>query len=195
MKRTTIILLLLLFLTSLTAAEAINESRYWTIDNYNIRATMNEDGVFFVEESISVTFHGQYHGIVKTIPATNDVRNLKCSAPFVVETEGGNLAIKMGDSDVLITGPTEYHISYDMDPRFTGECVYSIPGTWSVDVNNLSFSLKVPKDKFYMVAMVIGDLLPSGKSFETSEDSEGNLIINGFASCIPAYGYLEIILR
>lgn len=195
MKRIPIILLLLFILTAFVAAEAVNEARYWTIDHYEIKAVMDDDGVLSVEEKISVTFHGQYHGIMRTLPINSDIRNIRCSAPFAVETEDKELVIRMGDADTLVTGVVEYLLTYELDPKARGEFIYTVPGTWSVDVHDLQFSLTVPKDRYYGCAMVIEDLNPAGKTFETSEDGKGNLVIIGTAELIPAYGYIELVLR
>ena len=55
MRRIITILLLLMVLVSFTAAEGIDEdSRYWTIDHYDIKAVMDEDGVLSIEERIQI---------------------------------------------------------------------------------------------------------------------------------------------
>lgn len=195
MKRLAIIFLLLLILIPLVVAEAVNESRYWVIDHYEIKAVMNDEGVLSVEEKITANFHGQYHGILRTLSIENDIRNIKCSAPFVVETEDRELVIRMGDSDTLVTGVVEYLLTYELDPKARGEFIYTVPGTWSVDVHDLKFSLTVPKDRYYGCAMVIEDLHPAGKTFGTTEDGKGNLLIRGTAELVPAYGHIELVLR
>ena len=195
MKRFSAILLLLLVLSAFVTAEAVNKSRYWVIDHYEIKAVMNDEGVLSVEEKITANFHGQYHGILRTLSIENDIRNIKCSVPFVVETEDKELVIRMGDSDTLVTGTVEYLLTYELDPKARGEFIYTVPGTWSVDVHDLKFSLTVPKDRYYGCAMVVEDLHPAGKTFETTEDSKGNLVIRGTAELIPAYGYIELVLR
>lgn len=195
MKRTTFILLFLLILVFFTAAEAVNESRYWVIDHYDIKIVMNDDGVLSVEEKITANFHGQYHGILRTISIENDIRNIRCSAPFVVETENRELVIKIGDADTLLTGTVEYLLTYEQEPRTVGEFVYTVPGTWSVDVHDLKFSLTIPKDRYYGCAMEIEDLHPAGKTFETTEDGKGNLLISGTAELVPAYGHIDLVLR
>lgn len=195
MKRLAIIFLLLLILIPLVVAEAVNESRYWVIDHYEIKAVMNDEGVLSVEEKITANFHGQYHGILRTLPIENDIWNIRCSAPFVVEVEDRELVIKIGDADTLVTGVVEYHLTYELDPKARGEFIYTVPGTWSVDVHDLKFSLTIPKDRYYGCAMVIEDLHPAGKTFETTEDGKGNLLIRGTAELVPAYGYIELVLR
>lgn len=195
MKRFSVILLLLFILTAFVTAEAVNESRYWVIDHYEIKAVMNDEGVLSVEEKITANFHGQYHGILRTLSIEYDIRNIKCSAPFVVETEDKELVIRMGDADTLVTGVVEYLLTYELDPKARGEFIYTVPGTWSVDVHDLKFSLTIPKDRYYGCAMVIEDLHPAGKTFETTEDSKGNLLIRGTAELVPAYGHIELVLR
>lgn len=195
MKRFSAILLLLLVLSAFVTAEAVNKSRYWVIDHYEIKAVMNDEGVLSVEEKITANFHGQYHGILRTLSIENDIRNIKCSVQFVVETEDKELVIRMGDSDTLVTGSVEYLLTYELDPKARGEFIYTVPGTWSVDVHDLKFSLTVPKDRYYGCAMVVEDLHPAGKTFETTEDGKGNLVIRGTAELIPAYGYIELVLR
>ena len=195
MKRTAIIFLLLLILIPLVFAEAVNESRYWVIDHYDIKAVMNDDGVLSVEEKITVNFHGQYHGILRTLSIENDIRNIWCSASFAVETENRELVIRIGDADTLLTGTVEYLLKYEQEPRPVGEFVYTVPGTWSVDVHDLKFSLTVPRDRYYGCAMVIEDLNPAGKTFETEEDGKGNLVIRGAAELVPAYGHIDLVLR
>ena len=195
MKRLAIIFLLLLILIPLVVAEAVNESRYWVIDHYEIKAVMNDEGVLSVEEKITANFHGQYHGILRTISIENDIRNIKCSAPFVVETEDKELVIRMGDADTLVTGVVEYLLTYELDPKARGEFIYTVPGTWSVDVHDLTFSLTIPKDRYYGCAMVIEDLHPAGKTFGTTEDGKGNLLISGAAELVPAYGHIDLVLR
>ncbi len=196
MKRTAIILLFLLVLTSLAVAEAVNEaSQYWVIEHYEIKAVMNDDGVLSVEEKITVNFHGQYHGILRTLPISYDIRKIKCSAPFAVEIEEKELVIRIGDADTLVTGVVEYLLTYELDPKARNEFIYTVPGTWSVDVHDLKFSLTIPKDRYYGCAMVIEDLHPAGKTFETAVDSKGNLVVRGTAELIPAYGHIELVLR
>ena len=196
MRRIITILLLMVVSVSFTAAEGIDEdARYWTIDRYDIKAVMDEDGVLSIEERITANFRGYYHGILKTIPASNDVRNIRCSAPFAVETENNELVIRIGSADTLVTGNIEYVLTYEMDPKLKYEFVFTVPGIWSVDVFNLAFSLTIPKDRFYGCAMEINDLLPSGKTFETYEDADGRLVLKGSASRIPAYGSIDLVLR
>ena len=195
MKRFSVILLLLFVLTAFVTAEAVNESRYWVIDHYEIKAVMNDEGVLSVEEKITANFHGQYHGILRTLPIENDIWNIRCSAPFVVETEERELVIRIGDADTLVTGVVEYLLTYELDPKARGEFIYTVPGTWSVDVHDLQFSLSVPKDRYYGCAMVVEDLHPAGKTFGTTEDGKGNLLIRGTAELVPAYGHIDLVLR
>jgi hypothetical protein len=195
MKRTVIIFLLLLILIPLIVAETVNGSRYWVIDHYDINVVINDDGVLSVEEKITVNFHGQYHGIIRTLSMEFDTRKINCSAPFAVEAENRELVIKIGDADTLLTGTVEYLLTYEQEPRTVGEFVYAVPGIWSVDVHDLKFSLTIPKDRYYGCAMEIEDLHPAGKTFETTEDRKGNLVIKGTAELVPAYGYIELVLR
>ena len=185
----------LLLLIPFIVAETVNETRYWVIDHYDIKAVMNDEGVLSVEEKITANFHGQYHGILRTLPINNDVRDIKCSAPFVVEAEERELVIRIGDPDTFVTGVVEYLLTYEQDPKARGEFIYTVPGTWSVDVHDLKFSLTIPKDKYYGFAMVIEDLHPAGKTFETTEDGKGNLLIRGAAELVPAYGHIDLVLR
>ena len=195
MKRTAVILFFLLVLLSLVMAEAINETRYWVIEHYDIKAVMNSDGVLAVEEKITASFHGQYHGILRTLSIANNIRDIKCSAPFVVETEDRELVIRMGDAETLVTGVVEYLLTYELDPKATREFIYTVPGTWSVDVHDLKFILTIPEERYYGCAMVIEDMHPAGKTFETMKDGKGNLVISGSAELVPAYGYIELVLR
>ena len=180
---------------SFVTAEAANEVRYWNIEHYDIKAVMDKDGILTVEERITAHFHGQYHGILKTISASKDVRKIKCSEPFVVETENGDLIIRIGNADTTVTGVVEYILSYEMNPKMIREFVYTIPGEWSVDIQDLEFSLTVPGGRFYECSISSFDGMPAGKTFETTEDAEGNLIIRCSANQIPAWGYLELMLR
>ena len=176
-------------------AEAVNESRYWGIEHYDIKAVMNEDGVLSVEEKIVVNFKGQYHGIVRTISMENDIRNIRCSSPFAVETENGELLIRIGDVDTLVTGEVEYMLTFEQDPKARGEFIYSVSGMWDVDIYDLYFSLTVPKDRYYSCAMVVDDMPLAGKFFETMEDDNENLIIRGSAALVPAYGSIDLVLK
>ena len=59
---------LLLLLVTLLALAASGSAKSWRISNFQDTITVNKDGSALVDESISLVFVGEWHGIHRTIP-------------------------------------------------------------------------------------------------------------------------------
>ena len=152
-----------------SSTKSINQlynSYDYIIDNYNIDIVVNEDNTFNITEKICAIFNQPKHGIYRKIPLRNTVTRLdgttsknrarvtdiKVSDEFTKSVENQNLVIKIGSPNITLTGKQEYEISYKYsigkDPlKEIDELYYNIIGDeWDTVINNVTFSIKMPKE-------------------------------------------------
>ena len=142
---------------------AVND---YTITNYDIDMTVNEDNTFDIVEKISVYFNISKHGIYRKIPLKNSVNrldgtstsnkakitNIKVNAEYSVSQENGYKTIKIGSANTTLTGAHTYIIKYryniGKDPlKDSDELYYNLIGTeWDTDIEKVNFKISMPKE-------------------------------------------------
>ena len=155
MNKIWIILLLPFWLLSFNA-----RAEYFTIKNYHVNVTFNDDGNADFVETIEVEFSQPRHGIFRFIPLRNiisgkrvdyiikdvDVKGYK----FSRSKENNNLVLKIGDADVYVDGRQTYVIHYRvMNPLHFfeehSEFYWDLLGVfWETDIENFTYELNFP---------------------------------------------------
>ncbi len=144
-----------------------NSSVGYTITKYDIVMNVNEYNYFDITETITANFTGsEKHGIIRSIPYYNKVyrtdgsssttrakiTNISVDNSYSTSTEDGNLKIKIGDADKVVSGNVTYVIKYRYDLRRDpltdkDELYYNIIGTeWDTTISNVTFSITMPKE-------------------------------------------------
>ncbi|MBP5204651.1 DUF2207 domain-containing protein [bacterium] len=139
----------------------------YVIDSYNIDIVVNENNTFDITEQITTTFNVPKHGIFRKIPLSNEIQRLDSTKSYnraqvsnvevtgdkyKTSRENGYYVIKIGSSDVVLTGPKSYTISYTYnigkDPsKDYDELYYNIIGTeWDTTISGVSFTITMPKE-------------------------------------------------
>lgn len=159
----------LMLLVSILAPKetfAISSSGGYTIESYNINMIVNENNTFDITETISVNFtsYGK-HGIYRKIPLKNKVErldgtkstnnakisNISVNDDFTTSNEYGYKVIKIGNASQTVSGKKIYTIKYryniGKDPlKDADELYFNLIGTkWDVSINNISFTITMPK--------------------------------------------------
>lgn len=168
--------LILLALACLLLNPSSAKAQDWSIDQFNSKAIIQEDGrVEFVEE-ISVTFGADKHGIFRYIPITyqSDNGNIYTeitvhrverngqSEPYKIKQDSENLEIKIGDKDVEIAGKQTYRIHYEalgILQSFDGydELYWNTTGSgWEVPIQKVSASVILPEPGIIQSACYAG---------------------------------------
>ncbi len=157
----------LLFLSIFTGS-----SQDFSVENYTIIIEISEKGYFDVIENYDLNFEAQKHGIFRTIQTEYDllnsegqqekrkikidnidVPNHKFEAPFDFQQKlEDNLIIKIGDKDKTVFGKQHYEITYRVFDAFLFEKDFIRfywnlkPDGWSADFNQISFTIRAPKN-------------------------------------------------
>ena len=119
----------------------------FVIKSYDIELSVNREQVVTVHEYITADFHVASHGIFRDIPTKNsDVSSISVDNRYKVESGLGNVRLKIGSPDTLVTGVQNYSISFRHhlfgDRR---EFYYNIIGTkWPVTIEKVRFKVKLP---------------------------------------------------
>ncbi len=165
MKKIFILLTLLLVFTAGYAQD-------FTVTNYTVDITIDEDGYFDVIENYDLNFEIPKHGIYRNIQTQYDLFNFegkkeerkirishvkvpdyKFDVPFnFVQKLKDNMIIKIGDKDVTLVGPQHYEIQYRVHNAFLFEdsqirFYWNIkPDGWEADFEQISFRIHVPEN-------------------------------------------------
>lgn len=136
-----------------------------TIDAFKVQASLTPERRLSITETIAYDFgEEEHHGIFREIPVTylrdNATYKLRlehvavtmdgASEPFDVSESDGNMTVKIGDPDVLITGPHVYVISYETDRAITffedhSELYWNVTGDgWQVPIASSEFTIGLP---------------------------------------------------
>ena len=168
-------LLVVLFLSLITVLPArtkalsndVSNGAYpYVIKGYDVQIVVNENNTFDITETITVNFKEARHGIIRTIPLTNEVHrldgtsytnharisNIYCDTLFSTHRSNNNYEIKIGDPTETMTGDKTYVIRYtyalgkDQTSKYD-ELYFNIIGNqWDTIVMNVSFTIQMPKD-------------------------------------------------
>lgn len=135
------------------------------ISSYDVNMKIDEYGDMNIQETINVYATTNKHGIIRSIPTTNEVKrqdgttysnrakitNLEVSENYTSSNEDGYLNIKIGDPYETFTGYKKYTISYkyslssDKTDKYD-ELYYNIIGNkWDTSINRVTFSITMPK--------------------------------------------------
>lgn len=137
-------------------------SQGYSIQNYDVDIQLQADGSFNVVETIDVFFTEKRRGIFRHITTQKDlgkyIQEIRLTdfdtgdMKHKLTEKKGKAEIRLGSSDVYITGPKQYTISYrvtngiiphDMHDEF----YWSLMGSsWDVDIENVSFDIKLPSN-------------------------------------------------
>lgn len=138
----------------------------YEINNYDIKVIVNEDNTYQITEVITANFFIPKHGIMRTIPLINNVirsdgsnytnkakiKNIKVNQKYKTYNEKNNKVIKIGTNNKTYTGLKEYVISYlydisdDKTNKYDEVYLNLIGNSWDTNINNISFSVTMPKD-------------------------------------------------
>lgn len=143
-----------------------NNSYEYVIDKYDVNIVVNENNTFDIIETIDVYFNVEKHGIYRNIPLKNKIvrldgtsssnkaliSNLDVNSEYESTKENGYLKLKIGSSDITLTGNKQYIIKYNYnigkDPiKDYDEFYFNIIGNeWDTIINNVTFSITMPKE-------------------------------------------------
>ena len=140
----------------------------WVITSFQATYSINENGTVDALEDIRVDFGDlQKHGIFRDIPVeyaydkdnnrlirltVNTVEDSQGGQPhqFEVFDDGPNLRIKIGDPDVLVSGPQRYRIQYTINGSLNpfpdhNEFYWNVTGNdWPVRIESANATVIVP---------------------------------------------------
>lgn len=114
------------------------------------------DNSFHVQETITMDFIEDRHGIYRYIPLSDDytIDNVDVDSGqyFEQDKEAGNLLIRIGDEDETVTGRETYEISYDIkyskdsDEEKDFLSLDLLPTGWDTSIRESSMHLSMPSD-------------------------------------------------
>lgn len=205
-KRISLFFAVLILLACLLSFSSYAEDNGYTIENYAVTMKVNETNVLDMTEQIHVDFSLSSHGIYREIPVVLtprweddgkvvskrykvSLKNISVTdgatgqpIPWESAREGGSLRLKIGDSDITITGEKTYVIRYSYSIGNDGikdydQLYYNLLGTgWDVPIQKSSFSIQMPKE---FDASLLGFTMGYEGSTETSSveyEISGNTI-------------------
>lgn len=135
------------------------KSQGYYVKDYQVDIKLNQSGWVDVKETLLVDFIDQRRGIIRFIPYRykvegGEVVDFKITDGevegyhFKTYKEGSNYVIKIGESDLFITGEHQYVISYKMkrpyifDEKYT-EFYWNIIGTeWDTHIDAAAFTVR-----------------------------------------------------
>lgn len=117
------------------------------IENYEVMLDVSKNRLVHVKEVITVYFTTPSHGIILKIPAaSSSINNVQIFEPFSKSYQLGDLNLKIGDVDRLISGEKVYHIEFNHQLYSNkNEFYYNLIGTgWDVPIQKVRFYVKMP---------------------------------------------------
>lgn len=194
MKKIIIILACLFFVMALFAPLlSIHAAEAFTIEDYHVELTVNEDGLVEVTETMNVHFDYKRHGVYFDIPTRYkmnwdiDSRNVKreyylpvtdvnvlSGQNYEIEEQSDGVRIVIGSQFAYANEYETYIVSYDLQLRDLGldgrqMFYYNLIGSWDTVIKNYSFEIHFPKEfdasemEFYLGAN------PDNKQYVESE--------------------------
>lgn len=152
---------------STTTSKEEDDSHYqYTIDNYKVDITVNENNTFDITEVITANFNVPKHGIIRKIPYRNTItrldgtasknnakiKNLTVNEEYTKNRTIDSYEIKIGNANKTLTGEHKYSIKYTYnigkDPlKDKDEFYYNIIGNeWDTIIKKVNFTIVLPKD-------------------------------------------------
>jgi uncharacterized membrane protein YgcG len=155
---------LFILIAGLSTAHAQSNASDESVSNYIVSLNLQSSGILHVTEDITYNFGtNQRHGIFRIVPLYPDdwpelsinnvnVANPASNAiyPFTTNESSGDLQIRVGDPNVLITGTREYQIDYDVVNAVRSfsdhdELYWNAIGTeWPVPIEQASAVITLP---------------------------------------------------
>jgi len=131
------------------------------IKSFHTDITISEDGTFQIKETIDIFFNEKRRGIYRLIPYQYLIDGKKYNIKITdikVEGETTNISnqnknkkIRIGESDIYITGHKTYYINYKVTNALIKhpedyEFYWNLTGNeWEVPINMASFSINYPE--------------------------------------------------
>ena len=170
MKKIIIILACLFFIMTLFAPLlSIHAAEAFTIEDYHVELTVNEDGLVEVTETMNVHFDYKRHGVYFDIPTrykmnwdidSKDVQkeyylpvtnlSVLSGQKYEVEEQNSGVRLIIGDEFAYAKEYETYIVSYDLQLRDLGldgrqMFYYNLIGSWDTVIKNYSFEIHFPK--------------------------------------------------
>ncbi len=144
----------------LILATTICRAEYFVIRDYKVdMKVFGSEGMFEVNETITVEFSEPRRGIFRNIPYMYRINGEEVKIRiydvevegyrFKTYTEDNNYVVKIGDKDIFLEGVQTYHISYKVEKAFLfmedhTEFYWNIIGDqWPVPIDSISYSVKL----------------------------------------------------
>ncbi len=202
---------ILLFVISLLAV--FSPASAEEIQNYETDIVINADATIDVKEKILYDFgQEQRHGIYRDIPykynarggiytvkigniSVNDEQNQEYV--FSTSRQGNNIRIKIGDSNVFVSGQKTYIISYKVKKAINyfedhDELYWNaIGGNWPVDIKNSLVKISFPENNNTTHACYYGQLNSQTPCFVKKQGNQ--LIIEHNQTLLPE-DYLTVVV-
>src|SRR5438132_1415391 len=193
-NRALLSLLAALWLSALAAVPA-SADEGWVITSFHSDIHIAADSTLAISEDIRVDFGAmQKHGIFRTIPIryryddTHDryyeltvwsVSDGSRPVPYTESVVEDNEVIKIGDPNVLISGPHRYVIGYKVAGAMNSfaehdELFWNVDGAlWPVPKQKVSASVFIPSGSFQRAACYEG---PSGSTESCTSDNTASAV-------------------
>ncbi len=177
----------------------------YTIESLASRIEVTPEGVYQVQEEISMTFLKPLHGFYRVLPteynfndpSKQDIRvhvmDIRASDTLSVTRESGYTVIRVGDANRTVTGRQQYRISYLYDigaDRNAGfdEFYFNLAGEdWEVPIAAFAFSVRFPspveRQSISFSRGVWGTTTSRGVTWELSAD--GTLLTGSVSQLQP----------
>ena len=182
MRKMLIELVLLIWLiTGVVVQPAMAQAEEWVINQFQSDITIQSTGIVLVEETIAVDFRVEKHGIFRHLPYIYQgsegeyytkidnvtVKRNNQDEPFAISNINGDLEIKIGDANKLISGQQSYQITYHVAgvlqawPEYD-ELYWNITGNqWDVPIQTASAVFHLPQNGIIQHSCYVG---PPGSS-------------------------------
>ncbi len=133
----------------------------YSINNYNVKVYINQNGSVDIQEAITVKYKVPSHGILREIPkyfnSENGTSKISISNVtvkdynFVIQSKNDNHVIKIGDKNVFVEGIQTYNIIYTLNTPFLfledhTEFSYNIINGWNTKLDSVNFEIAFYKD-------------------------------------------------
>ena len=184
---------------------AVTSTSEYTIQSYNINMIVNEDNTFDITERITAYFNVPKHGIFRKIPLKNSITrldgtksnnrakisNISVNENYTTSNENGYKVIKIGDSNKI-----KYNYNIGKDPlKEADELYYNLIGDeWDTNINNVSFTIKMPKSFDKSVLGFSSGNVGSTNSSNVTYNVNGNTITGNTTNILYAGQALTVRL-
>ena len=151
---------LVLMQASLSFAQGYTYGAGYETEAFDVKVTVSEDHVCHVEETITVNFQSEKHGIFRYIPYEPGIYTIKhvriADDSYDVESQYENginqKIIRIGDEDKTLKGRHTYLISYDIvayrdrDEVLDYFSLDVLPTEWETDIQKSHITVQMPKE-------------------------------------------------